>query len=185
MARALSAGIRFFQYRSKRGTRRAIYETTRLLSPVAQQARALFLVNDHADIAAAVDADGVHLGQDDLPIEQARKILGPGKIIGISTHSTEQAVAAERSGADYVGFGPVFSTATKDAGAVQGIPKLSAVKKAIGIPIIAIGGISRANIGGVIRGGADGAAVISAILSTDDIVRASREMLAEIAKLTG
>ncbi len=184
MSRALSAGISFFQYRNKRGTRRAIYETANLLSPVAHQAHALFLVNDHADIAEAVDADGVHLGQDDLPIDQARKILGPGKIIGISTHSKEQAMAAERSGADYIGFGPIFPTTTKDAGELQGVNKLKTVKQAVGIPLIAIGGITQTNIAEVIRGGADGAAVISAILSTDDIARASREIIAVLSKLT-
>ncbi len=184
MVRALSAGISFFQYRNKRGTRRAIYETASLLSPVAHQANALFIVNDHADIAEAVDADGVHLGQDDLPIDQARKILSPGKIIGVSTHSREQAMAAEHSGADYIGFGPIFPTTTKDAGELQGVNKLKIVKQAVGIPLIAIGGITQTNIAEVIRGGADGAAVISAILSTDDIARASRELIAVLSKLT-
>ncbi len=182
MGQALSAGISFFQYRNKRGTRRAIYETACLLSTVAHQEHALFIVNDHADIAEAADADGVHLGQDDLPIDQARKILGPGKIIGISTHSREQAMAAERSGADYIGFGPVFPTTTKNAGELQGIHKLKIVKQAVGIPLIAIGGITKMNIGDVIRGGADGAAVISAILSADNIARASREIMAVLSE---
>jgi thiamine-phosphate diphosphorylase len=184
MTRALSAGISFFQYRNKRATRKTIYETARLLSSVAHQSHALFIVNDHADIAEAVDADGVHLGQDDLPIEQARKILGSGKIIGISTHSREQAMAAERSGADYIGFGPIFPTTTKDAGELQGINTLKIVKSAVGIPLIAIGGITQKNIGDVIRSGADGAAVISAILSSDDITLASHEIMTIIAKLT-
>ncbi len=184
MNQALSAGVRFFQYRNKRGTRRAVYETACLLSPIAHRARALFIVNDHADIAAAVDADGVHLGQDDLPIDQARKVLGSGKIVGISTHSREQAADAERAGADYIGFGPVFSTATKDAGEAKGISALKAVKQTVGIPVIAIGGITRANISDVLRSGADGAAVISAVLSSDDIAGTAREMVTEISRVT-
>ncbi len=182
MEQALSAGVRFFQYRNKGGTRRAIYEIACLLSAIAHRAHALFIVNDHADIAAAADADGVHLGQDDLPIAQAKEIMEPGKIIGISTHSREQAMEAERSGADYIGFGPVFPTATKTAGKPQGVKKLEIIKKAVKIPVIAIGGITQTNIGEVIRAGADGAAVISAILSEGDITRASHEMLTVISK---
>ncbi len=155
-----------------------------MLSPIAHQAKALFIVNDHPDIAAAVDADGVHLGQDDLPIDHARKILGSGKIIGISTHSREQAAEAERTGADYIGFGPVFSTATKDAGEAKGISFLKAVKQTVEIPVIAIGGITQANISEVFQAGADGAAVISAVLSADDIDQAAREMVAVISRLT-
>ncbi len=155
-----------------------------MLSPIAHQAHALFIVNDHPDIAEAVDADGVHLGQDDLPIDQARKILGSGKIVGISTHSREQAAEAERAGADYIGFGPVFSTATKDAGEAKGISGLKAVKQTVGIPVIAIGGITQANIGEVFQAGADGAAVISAVLSAGDIAQAAREMVAVISRST-
>ncbi|MGE5751356.1 MAG: thiamine phosphate synthase, partial [Nitrospirota bacterium] len=114
MSEALEAGVRFFQYRNKRGTRREIYEISLQLIPLAREAGALFIVNDHADIALAVDADGVHLGQDDLPIEHARNLLGSGKLIGISTHSPDQAKAAKAGGADYIGFGPVFRTSTKD-----------------------------------------------------------------------
>jgi thiamine-phosphate pyrophosphorylase len=137
----------------------------------------LFLVNDHADIAFAIDADGVHLGQNDLPVEEARKILGKEKLIGISTHSKEQAREAERSGADYIGFGPVFQTVTKDAGEAQGLQMLSCVKQSVSVPVIAIGGINRANVGDVIRAGADGVAVISAVLSTSDIQQAAIDML--------
>lgn len=169
--------MRFFQYRNKNGSRRSIYEISLRLAGLARSAGALFIVNDHADIAAAVEADGVHLGQDDLPIEHARTLLGSGRIIGISTHSPEQAKAAEKDGADYIGFGPVFATPTKDAGAAQGIDNLKIIRQAVGIPVFAIGGISHANVGDVIRTGADGAAVISAVLSTFDIRRAAEEMV--------
>jgi thiamine-phosphate pyrophosphorylase len=177
MTQALAAGVRFFQYRNKHASRKAIYETALRLSCIAQRAGALFVVNDHADIAAAIDADGVHLGQDDLPIECARKLLGKEKCIGISTHSIEQATTAEAAGADYIGFGPLFATATKDAGAIQGLAALSAVTKSVSLPVIAIGGINHTTIQDVLNAGAAGAAVISSILSTDDITSAAEAML--------
>jgi len=143
---------------------------------------AVFIVNDHADIAMAVDADGVHLGQDDLPIEVVRKIIGREKVIGISTHSVEQAVNAERAGADYIGFGPMFSTTTKVTEAVQGIENLKIIRQTITIPIIAIGGINHANAAEVISSGAKGIAVISAILSAYDLQQAASEMIRILAK---
>lgn len=176
MAQALTAGIRFFQYRNKYASRKDIYETALRLSRTARQAGALFVVNDHTDIAVAVNADGVHLGQDDLPIECARKFLGIGKCIGISTHSLEQAAAAEAAGADYIGFGPLFATATKDAGATQGLAALTSIAKSVSLPIIGIGGINHANIRDVFDAGATGAAIISALLATDDIGIAAKKM---------
>ena len=177
---AIAAGVRFFQYRSKSGSRRAVYETSLRLAPLANKSGALFFVNDHADIAAAVDADGVHLGQDDLPIEHARKVLGKKKLIGISTHSREQAVAAETAGADYIGFGPIFATTTKDAGRVQGCAGVTLIKQTVSIPVIAIGGITHEKVQDVIRAGADGVAVIAAILSAPDIGRSARTMIERI-----
>jgi len=185
MQQAIAAGVRFFQYRDKKGTRKSIYETSVRLAGMAAQAKACFVVNDHADIAAAAGSDGVHLGQDDLPIEFARKLLGNDKLIGISTHSLEQAMAAEAAGADYIGFGPVFKTSTKDAGTTQGIRSLAVVRNSIAIPVIAIGGINQANVEFVLRAGADGAAVISAVLSTGDVQRASEEMLRIMKKAGG
>lgn len=181
MKKALEAGVRFFQYRDKQGTRKSVFETSLLLSRIARDARACFIVNDHADIAAAVDADGVHLGQDDLPIESARKLVGKDRWIGISTHNLEQARAAEREGADYIGFGPLFPTATKDAGQAQGIQTLTVIRQAVSIPIIAIGGITHEKVRDVFAHGADGVAVISAILAAPDIRQASEQMVRMIA----
>jgi thiamine-phosphate diphosphorylase len=181
MKQALAAGVRFFQYRDKKGTRKDIYETTLLLSRMARDAQACFIVNDHADIAVAVDADGVHLGQDDLPIEFARALVGKDRCIGISTHGLEQARAAECDGADYIGFGPLFPTATKDAGQAQGIHTLSVIRQAVSIPIIAIGGITHDRVREVIAQGADGVAVISAILAAPDIRQAAEQMVRIIA----
>ncbi len=174
--------MRFFQYRNKSGTRRAIYETSLRLADLLMRAGALFLVNDHPDIAMAVHADGVHLGQADLPLEQARRLLGSGKIIGISTHTIEQARAAQTAGADYIGFGPIFPTTTKDAGPLQGLERLRAIRSVVTIPVIAIGGINEKNVGEVLRAGADGAAVISAILSVPDLHGAARAMIDHIQK---
>jgi thiamine-phosphate diphosphorylase len=180
MSVAIAAGVRFFQYRNKNGARKAIYETSLRLALLAKRSGAFFFVNDHADIAAAVDADGVHLGQDDLPIENARQVLGEKKLIGISTHSREQAVTAETSGADYIGFGPIFASTTKDAGRIQGCDGITLIKQAVSIPVIAIGGITLEKVRDVISAGADGVAVITAILSAPDIGRAAEAMIARI-----
>lgn len=158
----LDAGIRFIQYREKDRTRREIHEEASRLRELTRRYDALLFINDHADIALAVDADGVHLGQDDLPIEEARRIMGE-KIIGISTHGPEQAKSAERGGADYIGFGPVFHTTTKDAGSPKGVDALRSVREVVGIPVVAIGGINEDNIEVVLDAGADAAAVATAI----------------------
>src|SRR5512141_1778009 len=109
----LGAGVRVVQYRDKERTRREIYEEAARLRELTLRIGAMLIINDHADIALAVDADGVHLGQDDLPLEDARKIMGK-KIVGISTHTLEEAKQADEAGADYIGFGPIFHTTTKD-----------------------------------------------------------------------
>ena len=140
----------------------------------------LFIVNDHADIAKAVDADGVHLGQDDLPLEYGRKILGRDKLIGISTHSVEQAREAEAAGADYIGFGPLFPTKTKEAGPHQGVEKLRLLRNAVSLPVLAIGGIRPDTLAEVMQAGADGIAVISAVLSAPDPGAAARDLIKRI-----
>jgi thiamine-phosphate pyrophosphorylase len=183
-ALAQGGGVTFFQYRSKNGTRRKLYETALRLARSLRTSGALFILNDHADIAAAVGADGVHLGQDDLPIAAARLILGPAALIGLSTHSLEQAEAAQAAGADYIGFGPIYRTITKDAGEVRGLEKLSVIAAAVSIPVIAIGGITRDTIDEVVRTGARGAAVISAVCAERDITAAAAE-LTEIMRTAG
>ena len=174
---ALNAGVRIFQYRDKRGSRRSIHDAARSLAGPLRRAGALFIVNDHADIALAVDADGVHLGQDDLPFVQARKLLGPTRIIGLSTHSVDEAITAEREGADYIGFGPLYATQTKDAGPVQGLERLAEVRSAVSLPIIAIGGIGPKNAADAVRHGADGLAVITAVLRAPDMQNTCRTLL--------
>ena len=163
----LSSGVRCIQYREKDKSRRDIYREASILRKLTTEFGAIFVVNDYADIALAVNADGVHLGQDDLPLKEARKILGKEKIIGISTHSIEQAIEAEQGGASYIGFGPIFHTKTKDAGEPKGIEMLKEVKRHIKIPVIAIGGINIENLRSVIDSGADAVAVSSAIIQGD------------------
>jgi len=185
MSSAIAAGVRFFQYRNKKADRRHTYDVALRLAILARESGVLFIVNDHPDIALAAGADGVHLGQDDLPIDIARKVLGSEKIIGISTHSQEQACEAQYHGADYVGFGPVFPTTTKDAGALQGVEKVGLIRKCLSIPILAIGGINRGNVSDVMAAGADGVAVISAILSAPDIKEASAELAKAAQRIQG
>ena len=136
------------------------------------------IVNDRVDIALACEADGVHLGQEDLPVHAARKLMGD-RIIGISTHSTEQAKEAEDGGADYIGFGPMFGTTTKATGySARGMEMLRHVREAVSIPIVAIGGIAEANVAEVWQAGADSAAIISDLLGADDIADKVKKILA-------
>lgn len=165
--RALQAGVKWVQYRDKERSRREMYEESIRLMGIAKKFGAALIVNDHPDIALAADADGVHLGQDDLPVKEARKIMGKNRIIGISTHTVEQARNAGRDGADYIGFGPVFHTTTKDAGRPMGIEMLREIKRQVQIPVIAIGGINAENIRPVLETGVDAVAVSSAILRGD------------------
>lgn len=163
---ALKAGVRWIQYREKDRTRIDIYRVALKLRMMTSDFGAAFIVNDHADIALAVEADGVHLGQDDLPLREARRIMG-GRVVGISTHSPDEALEAAEGGADYIGFGPVFHTKTKDAGEAKGLEMLRRIKQSVSVPVIAIGGISRETLKPVLDAGADAVAVASAVLGGD------------------
>jgi thiamine-phosphate pyrophosphorylase len=164
--KVLKAGVRCIQYREKDLSRRVILQNAILLREMTARFKASLIINDHADIALASDADGVHLGQDDLMLKEARKIMGP-KIVGISTHSLLQAEEAEREGADYIGFGPVFETSTKDAGSPKGAESIRMIKQNIKIPVVAIGGINPGNIASVFSAGAGAVAVASSICKGD------------------
>lgn len=165
--RAIDAGIRTIQLREKNLSKKEIYNTAISIRDITIRRKVVFIVNDYIDIALAVNADGVHLGQEDVPVEDARKILGKGKLIGISTHNINQAIKAQKAGADYIGFGPMFHTKTKDAGSPRGINALRQIREHIHIPIVAIGGITWENVNEVLISGADAAAVASGILSGD------------------
>lgn len=177
-AQAISGGCRTVQLREKNASTRQLVETARAIRRLTAEAGVLFIVNDRVDVALAVDADGVHLGQDDLPLEAARRILGPGKIIGISVETPEQARLAEALGADYLGVGPIFQTSTKaDAGAPYGPGLITRIKAVTSLPVVAIGGINPDNLHEVVKAGADGVAVVSAVVSKVDIAGAARELL--------
>lgn len=166
---ALKAGCKIVQYREKNKSTRDMIEEAKKIKKKCE-GRAIFLVNDRIDVALAVDSDGVHIGQDDIPFEIAREILGNEKIIGLTVHNLEEAVEAEKIGADYIGLSPIFQTDTKkDAGAACGIATIKSVRKSVNLPIVAIGGINKENISQVIKAGADAAVAISAVVCSNDV----------------
>jgi len=176
---AIKAGVKIIQYREKEKPTKAMLEEAEKIKGLCK-GKAIFLVNDRVDIALAVDADGVHLGNDDMPYKKARSLL-KDKIIGLTVHDREEAVKAEKQGADYIGVSPIFDTKTKpDAGPAAGLKLIEDVKKAVSIPIVAIGGITLENIGKVIRAGAGSAAVISAIVTKDDVEAECRKFIDKI-----
>lgn len=165
---AQEAGVKLIQYRNKNGTTWQMYKEALELKNLIDDA--LFLINDRIDIAQAIDADGVHLGQEDMPYEVARKILGKDKIIGISVGDLKEAEQVERMGADYIGLGPIFSTLTKsDAGNPMGVEMIQMVKEKVSIPVVAIGGITVENAPCVIKAGADALCAISDVVSAADV----------------
>jgi thiamine-phosphate pyrophosphorylase len=171
MEEALRGGVDIMQLRDKTSSKRLILEKAKALRELTQRYGALFIVNDHIDIAIASEADGVHLGQDDLPLEEARRILGADKIIGISTHRIEEAREAEQGGADYIGVGPVYPTKTKTD--VVAPVTLSYVRQAaseIRIPFVAIGGIKLHNVDEVLEAGATRICAVSEIVGSTDVV---------------
>jgi thiamine-phosphate pyrophosphorylase len=168
------------QLREKRMAALEFYQQARAAVEVAAGFGVPLIINDRADVALAVEAGGVHLGQDDMPPEAARKLMGAAAVVGYSTHSVEQAVAAAKLPIDYLAIGPIFATTTKsDTAPVLGLEGLRAVRHAIGkFPLVAIGGITAANARGVIEAGADSVAVISAVLShPDQITQATQTLL--------
>ncbi len=164
----IQCGITWIQLRDKSRSRRQLFKTARVLRSITSANDVKLIINDHADIALSVNADGVHLGQNDLPMTEARKIMGD-KIIGISTHSLQEALEAQRDGADYIGFGPIFRTETKDAGKPVGIHAIKDLKRLIRTPLVAIGGITEENLIDVFHSGANAVAVSSGITKQDDI----------------
>ena len=161
---AMKAGVKWIQLRDKKRDRGCLYRNALHLRNITREYGAMLVVNDYVDIAAAVDADGVHLGQDDLPLREARKVLGADRIIGMSTHSREQALRAESEGADYIGFGPIYNTTTKDSGPSRGTDPLREVSNCVKIPVVAIGGISGDSVEHIIQAGADAVAIASGLL---------------------
>jgi thiamine-phosphate pyrophosphorylase len=178
---AAEAGASLFQYRNKTASMKEAYVEALVLRHAAAKAGVLFIVNDRCDLALAVDADGVHLGQGDLPLDLARKVMGPDKLIGISTHNPDQVRDATAGKPDYLGFGPIFKPGSKqDHDPVVGLEGLRAMRRLTVLPVFAIGGIQIDQAGEVMRAGANGVAVISAILKAPDISHAVKAFLAQM-----
>lgn len=179
---AVEAGVRLFQYRDKHASMRDAYHLATRLRRAAADAGALFIVNDRCDLALAVEADGVHLGQSDFPLAEARVLLGPGNIIGVSTHNANQVKEVAAGGPDYLGFGPIFETKTKqDHETVVGVEGLRAIRPLTKLPIFAIGGITVDTVAQVKQAGADGVTVISAILNASDMTKTIRDFMARLS----
>lgn len=182
VARAMiEGGIRIIQYREKRHQKssREILRECQAIRTLTLEHNVLFIINDYVDVALLVDADGVHVGQEDLPVEKVRQRLGPDKMIGLSTHSPEQAKSAEISGADYIGVGPLFSTRTKeDVCAPVGLGYLDYIVANSRLPFVAIGGIKQHNIAEVRRRGARTICLVSEIVGAADISLTTRQLSA-------
>jgi len=178
---AVRGGVTCVQLREKTGATRAFIEEALSVKAFLDSCDVPLIINDRVDVALAVGADGVHLGQSDLPIAAARSIAGPSMVIGISAESVRDAVEAQAAGADYLGVSPVFATPTKtDTSAPLGLAGLGAIREAVKTPLVAIGGLNRDNAAAAIRSGADGVAVVSAIVAADDPEQAARAIRLEI-----
>lgn len=165
---AVQAGTKIIQYRNKKAQTRELFEeATELMKKCINS---LFIVNDRIDVALALDADGVHLGQEDMPYRAARKLLGKDKILGITVHNIDEANEAYRAGANYLAVSPIYKTKTKhDAGKPIGLELIESIKKDLNIPVVAIGGIDLTNAVEVISAGADSLCAISAVITKDDV----------------
>lgn len=174
---AYEGGADVVQLRMKGASKEDMLRDALKIKEIADDLCKFFIVNDNIEVAIESDADGVHLGQSDMPVEQAVELLGGSKIVGISANTVEQAKMAQAGGADYIGVGSIFNTQTKpDADQGIGLDAIYQIRKAVDIPIVAIGGINRGNIQDVIRAGADSAAVVSAVVSQDDVRKAAHDL---------
>lgn len=181
----IRGGAKVIQLRDKRLAKKELISVARQLKDLCAEQGVLFIVNDYLDVALAVDADGLHLGEDDLPVEVARRLLPGDKILGGSARTVEGATAAQAAGADYLGVGAMYSTPTKETAEVVGPERLRRIKQAITVPVVAIGGINRDNAAAVVAAGADAVAVISAVLGADNVAEATRQLVAGIEEANG
>ena len=173
---SLDGGVTFVQLREKHLDQEHFLEEARELKELCKEYHVPFVINDNVDIAVMMDADGVHVGQSDMEAGDVRKKLGPDKIIGVSAQTVEQAILAEKRGADYLGVGAVFHTSSKDDAEDVPFETLKAICEAVSIPVIAIGGITQGNVHELAKSGICGIAVISAIYAKEDIRKASEDL---------
>lgn len=183
---AIEGGVTMVQYRDKRSSTRGMIATVRGLLEVTRKAGRPLVVNDRVDVALATDADGVHLGQEDMPAALARRLLGPERILGVTAAGPEQAGEAERAGADYIGCSAVFATPTKpDSGTPLGLEGVRGLVASTNLPVVAIGGVRRDNAAELLEAGAAGLAVVSAIMGAADPRLAARELATIVAAARG
>lgn len=173
----LESGATFLQIREKDLDEETFEEEAKALKELCEKYHVPFVVNDNVDIAIDIDADGVHVGQSDIKGRDIRSILGPDKILGISAGTVEEAVAAEKAGADYIGVGAVFGTSTKKDARNLSVEKLREISRAVTIPVVAIGGINKSNLMDLSGSAVDGVAVVSAIFAAEDVGKATAELL--------
>ncbi len=178
---AIQGGATAIQLRMKEEPARLIVQAARQIATLCRAAGVTFIVNDRADVAMIAGADGVHVGQDDLPAEDVRALMGGKALLGVSAATVEEACAAERAGADYLGVGAIYATSTKaDAGPPVGLARIREIRQAVRLPIVAIGGITADNAGPVIAAGAQGVAVITAVTLAEDMAGAARRIRQEV-----
>jgi len=176
-----AGGVRLLQLRVKQQPTRDFVALATEVQRICRRYQCTLIINDRVDIALAVEADGVHLGQEDLPLAAARKIVGREKIIGVSTHTAQQALTAEQEGADYIGFGPLFGTTTKATGyTARGLEQLQEIRQQVRIPIVAIGGITAERAPAALQAGADAVALISDIVLAPDIQYRVKTLLQQL-----
>lgn len=181
-AQTVQAGVRVIQLRNKQASTRELVEQGRALKARIGPLGAYVLINDRVDVALAVGADGVHLGQNDLSLDDARWLMGPDAIIGVSVRTSEEVQAAQQGGASYLAASGVFDTSTKDdVGTPIGLEGLGRLRKVASAPLVAIGGINIGNVAEVVAAGADGVAVVSAVMTAPDIGAACRKLLRAVA----
>lgn len=185
MEQTLIGGAHLVQLRNKTGTRDEVLEQAKALRSLTRKYNVPFIINDYPDIVLETDADGVHLGQEDMSIAEARRLLGPDRIIGISTHNLKQALEAERDGADYIGVGPVFPTDTKPGRAAVSTSYVTEAARHISIPFVAIGGITLGNVDLVLAAGAERICAVSAIVGSHDPADVCRSFLTRIEAANG
>lgn len=174
---AVQSGATMVQLREKTAGSRDFYELALQVMQITQRYKLPLIINDRLDIALAVGADGVHVGQEDLPVAVVRRLLGPDKIVGATAATVADALRAEAEGADYIGSGAVFPTATKPGKPVLPLTVLTQIKQAVKLPVVAIGGITASNLVELKSTGVDGIAVVSAIMNSDDPAAATKEIL--------
>lgn len=180
---ALLGGVTMVQLREKNCSAKEFFETAQRVKKITDQAGVPLIINDRVDIALAVDADGVHVGQSDIPAAEARRLLGPDKIVGVSARTVEQAKQAEADGADYLGVGAMFVTGTKQDAKVTSKEELKRIRAAVAIPIVAIGGIKADNVEELKGTGIDGVAVVSAVIVAENIASAAEELAGRVKEL--